>query len=94
MNAFIYGFNSLCSDATQRLATPYGNNSSNGGVVATMTNGAGSGAGALINAPMMTPAEKKDVAETHMSADVVDAADGDSPGACIADEMKAIGLNL
>ena len=59
------------ADATQRLSTPFNNSSSNS--LAHISIGTPNGA-------MMTLPDKKDVAETHMSTDVVEGSDGDSPG--------------
>ena len=65
------------ADATQRLSTPYNNtNNSNNSAITLINSGNG-----LANGVMTSlAAEQKDAAETHMSTDVVEGSDGDSPG--------------
>ena len=68
------------ADATQRLSTPSNGAGNNAGVTIIHNLNASLGVvnGIALTSPMM--ADKKDAAETHMSSDVVEGSDGDSPG--------------
>ena len=71
------------ADATQRLSTPFSSNSnanSNGGVNVGVNNFALVVENGVVNGNVVALTEKKDAVETHMSTDVVEGSDGDSPG--------------